>query len=292
MRRSRLDAAPLAAVSRTPVRFSVNQITTMQWPFERDVDAFAAAGVGAVGIAIRKLEAYGVARAVRLVRAAGLAVSCLTSSGPAPLGDAAGERAALERTRRHLDAAAELGADCLMTLPGSAIGWSWEENAARARPLLEALLPHAEQAGVRIALEPTSQLRMDLAFLHSFDEALDFTDVIDSPWLTVVLELNNAWIEPRLYDNIRRRTPRIGIVQVSDFRVGTLAANERVVIGDGDIPLRRICRALAAAGYAGWYDIELLGSAIEAEGYEAVLPRAIARFRALWDEGRNVTSDR
>ena len=123
---------------------------------------------------------------------------------------------------------------------------------------------------------------MDLGFLHSFDEALDFADASPSPWLGVVLELNNAWIERRLYENIRRRTGRIAVVQVSDFKVGTLRASERVVIGDGDIPLRRLCRALADAGYAGWYDIELLGPAIEAEGYPAVVPRAIARFRALW----------
>ena len=265
------------------VRFSVSQITTLNWPFERDVEAFAAAGVPAVGVAIRKLEACGVARAARLLRAADLAVSCLTSSGLFPLGDAAGERAALERTRGHLDAAAELGADCLMVLPGSAIGWAWEEAALRARPLIEALVPLAEQRRVRIALEPTSQLRMDLAFLHSFDEALDFADAIDSPWLSVVLELNNAWIERRLYDNIRRRTARIGVVQVNDFAVGTVTASERVVIGDGDIPLRRICAALAAAGYDRWYDIELLGPAIEAEGYESVVPRAVARFRDLWD---------
>lgn len=261
----------------------MSQITTLAWPFERDVEVFAAAGAAAVGVAVRKLEACGVARAARLLRDAGLAVSCLTSSGLFPLGADAGERAALERTRRHLDAAATLGADCLMVLPGSAPGWSWEEAAARARPLIEALLPLAEQAHVRIALEPTSQLRMDLAFLHSFDEALDFADAIDSPWLRVVLELNNAWIEPRLYDNIRRRTARIGIVQVSDFKIGTLSASERVVIGDGDIPLRRLCAALAAAGYDGWYDIELIGPAIEAEGYASVVPRAIARFRELWD---------
>jgi sugar phosphate isomerase/epimerase len=170
-----------------------------------------------------------------------------------------------------------------MVLPGSAVGWSWEEAAARARPLIEALLPFAEQARVRIGLEPTSQLRMDLAFLHSFDEALDFADAIDSPWLGVVLELNNAWIERRLYDNLQRRTHRIAVVQVSDFKVGTLQANARMVIGDGDIPLRRICAALAAAGYDRWYDIELIGPAIELEGYEAVVPRAIAGFHALWD---------
>ena len=260
----------------------MSQITTLGWPFERDVEVFAAAGASAVGIAIRKLEACGVTRAARLLRQANLAVSCLTSSGPLPLDDAAGQDAALERARRHLDTAAELGADCLMLLPGSAAELSWEEAAERARPLIEGLIPFAEKTRVRIALEPTSQLRMDLAFLHSFDDALDFADTIDSPWLTVVLELNNAWIERRLYDNIRARTDRIALVQVSDFKVGTLAANARVVIGDGDIPLRRICAALAEAGYAGWYDIELLGPAIEAEGYDSVVPRAIARFRELW----------
>ena len=71
-------------------------------------------------------------------------------------------------------------------------------------------------------------------------------------------------------------------MQVNDFKVGTLRASERVVMGDGDIPLRRIVRALDDAGYAGWYDIELLGPAIEAEGYESVVPRAAARFRDLW----------
>jgi sugar phosphate isomerase/epimerase len=264
------------------VRFSLSQITTLHWPFERDIEAFAAAGAPAVGVAVRKLEHCGVARAAALVRAAGLGVSCLTSSGCFPLGDAAGERAAVERTRRHLDAAAMLGATCLMVLPGHGPQLSWEEAAARARPLIESLVPHAEQAQVRLALEPTSQLRMDLAFLHSFDDGLAFADAIDSPWVGVVLELNNAWIERHLYENIRTRTERIALVQVSDFKVGTLTASERVVIGDGDIPLRRLCGALAAAGYGGWYDIELLGPAIEAEGYASVVPRAIARFRELW----------
>lgn len=264
-------------------RFSVSQITTLQWPFERDVEAVAASGAAGIGIAIRKLEVVGLNRAVALLREHGLAVSCLTSSGLFPLGDDAGEREALARTRRHLEAAAALGADCLMVLPGANPKLSWEEAAARSRPLLEALLPAAERLDVRLAIEPTSQLRMDLAFLHSFDEALDFADAIDSPWLTVTLELNNAWIERGLYDNIRDRCRRIGVVQISDFRVGTLSASERVVIGDGDIPLRRLCSALAAARYDRWYDIELLGPAIEAEGYDAVVPRAVARFRELWD---------
>jgi sugar phosphate isomerase/epimerase len=262
-------------------RVSMSQITTHGWSLERDIEAYAAAGADGIGVSIVKLEACGKARATQLLRAAGLPVSCLTSSGRFPLGDADGERAALARMREHIQVAAGLDAACLLVLAGSSPRLAWEEAAARARPLLEELLPDAERAGVRLALEPTSQLRTDLSFLHTFDETLDFVDAIGSPWLGVVLELNNAWIERRLYDNIRTRTDRIALVQVSDFKIGTLAASERVVPGDGDIPLDRILRALEAAHYGGWYDVELLGAAIAQEGYAAVVPRALARVRAL-----------
>ncbi|MGH7895000.1 MAG: sugar phosphate isomerase/epimerase family protein, partial [Candidatus Binatia bacterium] len=170
----------------------------------------------------------------------------------------------------------------LFVLPGHAPAWSWEEQAECARPIFAGLIPEAARLGVRLALEPVSQLRMDLGFLHGFDDALDFVEEFDSPWLGVVLETNNAWIERALYDNLRARTARIAIVQVSDFKIGTLAASDRVVMGDGDIPLRRVLRALDDAGYSGWYDIELLGPRIEAEGYESVVPRALAAFDALW----------
>jgi len=263
-------------------RFSVSQITTPGWSFEQDVEAFAAAGAPGIGLSIRKLEAHGVAPARRRLREAGLAVSCLTSSGFFPLGDADGEQAALARTLAHLEDAAALEADCLMVLPGGAPALSWEEAAARLRPLLDALVRAAERHAVRVAIEPTSQLRMDLSFVHGFGEALDLVAEFASPWLGVVLELNNAWIERALYRNIRDRTELIALVQVSDFRIGTLCASERVVISDGDIPLRRIVGALDAAGYDRWYDIELLGPAIEAEGYASVVPRAVARFLDLW----------
>jgi sugar phosphate isomerase/epimerase len=259
----------------------VSQVTTLAWSFERDVAFYPTVGVQAIGVSVQKLEAVGVERACALVRQAGLAVSCLTSSGWFPLDDPAGTAAALARTRQHLAAAAQLGAGCLFLLPGHAPALSWEEQAERARPLVRELLPEAAAAGVRLAIEPVSQLRVDLGFLHGFGDALDFAEEFDSPWLGVVLELNNAWIERGLYRNIATRTDRIAIVQVNDFKVGTLQASDRVVMGDGDIPLRRILRALEDAGYAGWYDIELLGPRIEAEGYESVVPRALRAFEAL-----------
>jgi sugar phosphate isomerase/epimerase len=263
-------------------RVSLSQVTTLHWTLEQDLDAYARAGVPAIGVSLLKLRTAGMARGARLIRERGLAVSCVTSSGPIPLHDAAASARAVSETREHLAVAAELGATCLMLLPGAAPGLPWEEAARRAREHVDALRADARRLGVRLALEPVSQLRMDLCFLHAFHDALDFADEVDAPEVGVVLELNNAWIERHLDANIRTRTARIAVVQVSDFKVGTLRASERVMIGDGDIPLRRLVHALAAAGYDGWYDLEMLGPAIDAAGYEQVIPQAMTRFQELW----------
>jgi len=266
----------------TVPRWSMSQITTLNWSFERDIAFYAMQGVKAVGISVAKLRAIGVDRAEGLLRDAGMAVSCLTTAGPLDYSGTSIGRQRNEDAGELLRTASRLGAGCVMLMTGSDPARSWEENALALRPLLEDLLKIAERERVRIALEPTHALRVDTSFIHSFGDALDLVDSVDSPWLGVVLEVNNAWIEPRLYRNIAERMGRIFLVQVNDFRIGTLTTPQRVVMGDGHIPLRRILHALRAVKYDGWYDIELIGPEIEAEGYESVVPRSIRAFEALW----------
>jgi len=70
-------------------------------------------------------------------------------------------------------------------------------------------------------------------------------------------------------------------VQVSDFKVGTVASSQRLVPGDGDIPALRILRELVDAGYRGFFELELIGDAIVAEGYDAAVPRAVEALDVL-----------
>jgi sugar phosphate isomerase/epimerase len=77
---------------------------------------------------------------------------------------------------------------------------------------------------------------------------------------------------------------RIRLVQVSDYAVGTLSTPARLVPGDGDIPIARILGQVLDAGYDGCFDLELIGPAIEAEGYERAVPRAITALDGLLAE--------
>jgi sugar phosphate isomerase/epimerase len=75
----------------------------------------------------------------------------------------------------------------------------------------------------------------------------------------------------------------IKLVQVSDFVVGTHDTPNRVVPGDGDIPLRRVLGDIITAGYDGSFDLELIGPRVEEEGYESAVRRAIDATSALLD---------
>jgi sugar phosphate isomerase/epimerase len=92
----------------------------------------------------------------------------------------------------------------------------------------------------------------------------------------VCVETNACWAERGLGATIRDGVDVFRVVQVSDFAIGTLSTPNRLVPGDGDIPLERILGQILAAGYEGSFDLELIGPRIDDEGYEAACTRAVA----------------
>ena len=70
-------------------------------------------------------------------------------------------------------------------------------------------------------------------------------------------------------------------MQLSDFAIGTHDTPNRMVPGDGDIPLARIIGQLLDAGYAGVFDIEIVGPRIDDEGYESAITRSVAAVQTL-----------
>ena len=60
-----------------------------------------------------------------------------------------------------------------------------------------------------------------------------------------------------------------------------MSTPNRLVPGDGDIPMERIVGQLLAAGYAGVFDLEMIGPRIEEEGYPSASTRAVEYVGAL-----------
>ena len=263
------------------MRVSISQVCSMSWSFERDLEHYAAIGARAIALLRIKVRDAGLREARLAIERSGLEVSGYGTCGFFSLFDCERWPAELEEARRHIAHAGEFGAATLTMVTGSGKGRPYPKSEAAFREIIEQLLPDAERAGVVIVLEHTGALRVDLCFIHTLHDALDLAEKVGSPHFAICCEINNAWSERFLYEDVATRGSLIGLLQISDFAEGTLATPDRVPLGDGIIPLERILPAFAASDYAGWYEIEQLGPEIERLGYEESLRRSLAYLERL-----------
>jgi sugar phosphate isomerase/epimerase len=262
-------------------RISVSAISSYRLPLDEDLAFWARHGIVRAGVSVAKLEAFGwddgVARVAEAV-SGGLDVANLIGLGPFDLADPAKWDRQRTRLARALDAAVEFGADCLVFTTGPAGALAWEDAADALEAALTPVLGSAAAKQVPFALEHTHSLRVDVGFVHSLRDVLDLAERLGTG---VCMEVNACWAERGLAETVAAGIDRIRLVQVSDYAIGTLCTPDRRVPGDGDIPLERVLGTVLDAGYEGVFDLELVGPKIDAEGYDAAIPRAIERLAAL-----------
>ena len=262
-------------------RVSVSAICTYRWTVAEDLAFWSRHGIDRVGISVAKLEKHGwddgVARIADAI-AGGLDVGNLIGLGPFRLTEPAGWDEQRARLVRALDAAVAFEAKCMVCTTGPAGALPWDEAADAFADAMKPVIGEAKTRSMRIALEHTNSLRVDVGFVHTLRDAIDLASRLG---IDVCMEVNACWAERALAQTITAGVERIALVQLSDYAIGTLTTPARLVPGDGDIPIGRIVDTLLAAGYEGSFDLELIGPRIEEEGYEAAIPRAVAAVERL-----------
>jgi sugar phosphate isomerase/epimerase len=261
-------------------RVSLSEISTASWELDEDLAFYADAGITNVGISVAKLERFGWDEGTRRVVDAGLRVTNLIGLGPFHLAEPDRWESQRERLGRALDTATTLAAECLVVTTGPAGPLPWEDAADALEAALAPVLIDARVRGVPFAIEHTNSLRVDVSFVHTLRDVLDLARRLD---VGVCMEVNACWGERGLADTIAAAVDRLRLVQVSDFAVGTLSTPNRLVPGDGDIPLERILGQVLAAGYQGRFDLELIGPRIDEEGYRSACRRSIDRLGGMLD---------
>jgi sugar phosphate isomerase/epimerase len=262
-------------------RVCVSAISTFKLALDEDLEFWDRHDIGTVGVSVAKLERFGWERGTGLVADAvgrGLRVANLIGLGPFDLANPASWPKQQDRLVHSIAAAAAVSAECMVFTTGPFAPLTWEEAADSLDAALAPVLREAATLGIPFAIEHTNSLRVDVGFVHTLRDAIDLARRFD---IGVCMELNACWAERALEPTIRAGIDRIRLVQVSDFKVGTVASSQRLVPGDGDIPIARILGALIDAGYRGSFELELIGDAIIAEGYDAAVPRAVAALDAL-----------
>jgi sugar phosphate isomerase/epimerase len=261
---------------------SMNQTTTFRWSFEEDAANYSEAGIPALGVWRRKLSDCGQADATKLLQSLGLKVSHLFWAGGFTGSDGRNFRESIEDAREALLAAAELGTDTLTIFSGARAGHTLNHARRLFKDALKTLAPQAAELGVFLAVEPMHPGCADnWTFINTIDSVLDIIHAVDSPHVKIVLDTYHLGFSPALADRIAELAPHISIVQLGDAWHPPAGEQNRCRLGEGIIPLGEIIAALKAAGYNGYYDVELLGADMESAEYTSLLDHAKDAFAVL-----------
>ncbi len=264
-------------------KLSMSETTTFRWSFEEDVANYAAAGIPALGVWRQKLADCGEARGIPILREKGLEVSHLFWAGGFTGSDGRSFRESIEDAADALRLARRLGAPCLIVYSGGRAGHTFNHARRLVTDALAELVPVAAEVDVSLALEPMHPgCAADWTFLTSIDQTVGLLDAVGSPeQVKMVFDAYHLGQDDGVLECIDQLAPRVALVQLGDAREPPCGEQNRCRLGEGSVPLSEIVSALTAAGYDGYFDVELLGEEVETDDYRGLLEHAREAFERL-----------
>lgn len=170
-------------------------------------------------------------------------------------------RRAVNIVKKQIEAAAILGADTVLVVPGY-VGCSFVEEPERIRydkaydrclAALKELAVFGEEYGVCIGIENVWN-----RFLLSPLEMKRLLDEVNSPFAGAYFDVGNVICTGYPEDWIEILDSRIKKIHLSDFRYGAAGMSGFVDLFAGDVDFVKVGESLKRIGYDGWLTLEML----------------------------------
>jgi sugar phosphate isomerase/epimerase len=231
-------------------------------------------GIHAVAPWRDQVHALGLDATAKLIKSLDLKITGHVRGGLFTANDTAGLNDAIEDNRRAVDEACTIGARCLVmvsgSLPGALAGKALHKDLALSRAQVHdgyaTLLEYARANNMPIAIEPLHPMyAADRSCVNTLEQALDICDLLDPEQtgaIGVAVDVYHTWWDPKLQNQIERAgSKRILAYHVCDWLTPTTdMLNDRGMMGDGVIELKKIRRWVEATGYAGFSEVEIFST--------------------------------
>lgn len=270
-----LPPAPLNNLS----RLCLHTITTKPWPIEKAIDAYAASGIKGISVWREAVAGKKPGHIQRLINDAGLQLVSYVRGGFFASTSLDKRRRAIDENKRIIEEAAALGAPLIVLVCGSDPDQTMGASRAQIQAGIEAILPDAEKAGIKLGIEPLHPMYADTrSAVVTLGQANDMAQAIASPLVGVVVDVYHLWWDANLYDEIERcsRGKHLFAYHVCDWRVPTRDfLNDRTIMGHGCIKLREIRTCVEAHGYTGPIEVEIFSDQHWAEDQDQFVQKII-----------------
>ncbi len=242
-------------------RLCIHTITTKPWNIEEAALNFSQAGVKGITIWRNALEGRDIGATGRMIRNRGLQIVSLCRGGFFPSTDPVKRKSALDENRKIIDEAHSLGAPLIVLVCGADPGQPLQESRKQIQDGIQTVLPHAQQAGVKLAIEPLHPMyAADRSAVNTLAQANEMAAAIDSPWVGVAVDVYHLWWDPSLETEIKKcgNMHKLFAFHICDWKIHPLdMLNDRGLMGEGCIDLPLIRSWTEAAGFNGFIEVEI-----------------------------------
>jgi sugar phosphate isomerase/epimerase len=239
----------------------VHTITTKPWGIETAIDKYAAAGIGGITVWRDTLKGKDPDILAKRIRDAGMETVALVRGGFFTYGNEEDRVKAFKDNRLAIREAETIGAPMVVLVCGADPKQSLEESRKQIRDGIEAVLPHAEAAGVKLAIEPLHPMYADdRSAINTMKSANEMAEYFNSPYVGVAVDVYHLWWDPDLKEEILRcgKNGNLDAFHVCDWRTPTTDfLLDRGLMGEGCIDIPTIRGWVEKAGFTGFNEVEI-----------------------------------
>jgi sugar phosphate isomerase/epimerase len=279
------DSFGLEAVSDksiAPLKLSLSQLTTLRWRLSDELFQLKQTGYDAIGLWRPKVAEFGERHTAAMLEEERISVSSLSFAGGFTGGCGLSYLEAIADGRQAIAQASVLGAKNLIMVGGSQNGHTVRHSRRMVVDGLRILGDVAANANVKLSLLPMHRFfSKRWTFLNSLDHALDILKDVANPHVGLAFDAYQLSEESRVVERIAEIAPLTGIVQLSDGDKVPTSDRERLMPGEGKIPLKEIVQAFQTAGYDGYFDIQVWSGHVWRSNYSHLIEQSHAAVKAM-----------
>lgn len=263
-------------------KLCIHTITTKPWSIEEAAENYSRAGVKGISVWRQYLDGRNIASTGRMLRDHDLEIVSLVRGGFFPAVSSAARNKAIADNKKAIDEAAALGAPMIVLVCGADPGQALEISRAQIQDGIEAILPYAIENRVKLAIEPLHPMYADTrSAVNTMAQANDMAEVIDSDYVGVAADVYHIWWDPDLEQQLMRcgQHGNLFAFHICDWMSPTVdLLNDRGLMGEGCIPIRKIRGWAEAAGFRGFNEVEIFSDRLWAEEQHEFLKKIVTQY--------------
>jgi sugar phosphate isomerase/epimerase len=261
----------------------IHTITTKPWSIEEAAKNFSAEGVKGITVWRDALTNRNIKQTGQLLRDQGLNIVSLCRGGFFPAKEKEKRKATIEDNLKAIEEAAELEAPLIVLVCGADPSQSLEDSRKQIQDGIETILPQAEAAGIKLAIEPLHPMYADTrSAINTLAQANDMAAEINSPFVGVAVDVYHLWWDPFLEQEIKRcgENKHLFAFHICDWNSPTTdMLNDRGLMGDGCIPVNKIRSWVEETGFNGFYEVEIFSNKYWQEDQSQFLKKIIKAYK-------------